>query len=218
MSTEMTITRAIATQKNLTKQITEATKLLVLCVPTRGEGDYCEVQSHGKISVEGATEQIKKAWQRLSDVTTVRDAIRAALVKSNAETTIKIGDTSMTVVAALDFRNTLPERKAILERMKANWKSTNQTYTQMFNQHEAVLASTRNEALNSNKKIDADFDKHFIAPINLKGRPDILDPLKVNELIAAFEKEIADFELNIDYALSESNAVTKISIEDRGVI
>lgn len=218
MSTEMTITRAIATQKNLTKQIQEATKLLVLCVPTRGEGEYREVLAHGKVSVEDATNQIKKAWQRLTDVTAVRDAIRAALVKSNASTVVKIGSVEMTVVEALDFRKALPERKALLERMKNNWNQTNAAYTQAFNQHEAVLASTRNEALSTNKKVDGDFDKNFIAPINLKARPDILDPMKVQELIAALEKEISDFELNVDYALSESNAQTKITIETKGVI
>ncbi|QXO10182.1 hypothetical protein pEaSNUABM37_00221 [Erwinia phage pEa_SNUABM_37] len=218
MSTEMTVTRAIATQKSLTKQIVEANKLLVLCVPTRGEEAYREVQANGKVSVEDATNQIKAAWQRLSDITTVRDDIRAKLVKSNAETTIKVGDVSMTIVAALDFRNSLPERKALLDRMKANWNSTNAAYTQSFNQHEAELTRTRNEALNTNKKVDADFEKNFIAPINLRSRPDILDPMNIKGLIAALEKEISDFELNIDYALSESNAITKITIEAKGVI
>lgn len=218
MSTEMTVTRAIATQKSLTKQIAETHKLLVLCVPTRGEELYREVQANGKVSVDAATNGIKASWQRLADITTVRDAIRAKLVVSNAETMITVGKVEMSIVAALDFRNSLPERKALLERLKTNWNSTNAAYTQAFNQHEAELARTRNEALNSGKKIDPDFEKNFIAPINLKSRPDILDPIDIKATIAALEKEITDFELNIDYALSESNAITKITIEDKGVI
>lgn len=218
MSTEMTVTRAIATQKSLTARIAEGNKLLVLVVPTRGEGDYLEVEGGYRGSAADCEAEIKAGWQRMQDFVKVRDSIRAELVKSNARTTIKIGGKEMTIVEALDFRNSLPERKALLARMKTNATNSRTHYDQAFNRHEAILGQTRNEALNTNKKVDEDFEKNFIAPINLKGKPGLLDPFNISKLIADLEKEIVDFELNINYALSESNAVTKITIEDSGIL
>lgn len=218
MATQMTVTRAIATQKMLTARIAEASKLLVLVVPVRGEGTYREVEGGYRGTPESCEADIKSGYQRLQDHIKVRDSIRAALVKSNATTTVTIGKKEMTIVEALDFRNSLPERKAILQRMKQNAQNARTHYDAAFNQHEARLTQTRNEALNTSKKVDPDFEKNFIAPIDLKFKPALLDPMDVGKLIADLEKEIADFELNIDYALSESNAVTKITIEDAGIL
>ena len=42
---------------------------------------------------------------------------------------------------------------------------------------------------------------------------DIIDPLKIDDLIAKLEEEILNFETNVDVALSQSNALTYITIE-----
>ena len=41
----------------------------------------------------------------------------------------------------------------------------------------------------------------------------ILDPLKLEEKIVKLEKEISDFEVNVDAALSVSNAVTSVTVQ-----
>jgi hypothetical protein len=44
-----------------------------------------------------------------------------------------------------------------------------------------------------------------------KGDPiDIFDPLGLDDVIKALETSIEDFNANVDYVLSESNALTKI--------
>lgn len=217
MSTEITVTRAIATQKALTNRIAEASKHLTLSVPTRGEEEYLEVINYtGK--PQECEAAISKAWQRLEDTTNVRNAIRAALVKSNAITVIKIGDKEMTIVEALDFRNSLPEREALIKRLKENYTQTNNTYEVNMSQHQARIGQIRSEALNANKKVDETFEAMFIAPQNKTHKPGIMDPLGLRTLIERMTKEVEDFKLNIDYALSESNAVTKITIEDCGIL
>lgn len=215
MSTEMTVTRAIATQKALTARIADAVNNLTLVVPTRGEGDYREVEGF-KGTIAECEEKIKAAWQRYEDYVALRNDIRAALVKSNATTTITICGKQMTIVEALDFRNTIGERQALLKRLKANLTQVTNHYDNQFNQHQAALGNIRNEALNSNKKIDENFEAMFITPRNQTHKPDILNPLNVADIIEKMEKEISDFALNVDYALSESNAVTKIKVENRG--
>ena len=46
-----------------------------------------------------------------------------------------------------------------------------------------------------------------------KGDPiNIYDPLNVDQVIKNLEREIEDFRDNVDFALSESNAVTQITV------
>lgn len=215
MSTEMTVTRAIATQKALTSRIAEVVMQLTLVVPTRGEGDYREVEGY-KGTIADCEEKIKAAWQRYEDYVALRDDIRAKLVQSNAVTTITICGKQMTIVEALDYRNSISERQNLVKRLKANLTQVTNHYDNQFNQHQQALANIRNEALNSGKKIDENFEAMFITPRNQTHKPDILNPLDVSSIIEKMEKEISDFALNVDYALSESNAVTKIKVENRG--
>ena len=42
----------------------------------------------------------------------------------------------------------------------------------------------------------------------------LVDPCEIDKLVKALDEEITEFETNIDYALSESNSTTKISLED----
>lgn len=217
MSTEITVTRAIATQKALTARIADATNHLNLLVPTRGEDEYREVEGY-KGTIEECEAAINKVWQRLNDTIAVRNSIRAALVKSNALTTIKIGDKEMTIVEALDFRNSLPEREGLLKRFKANLVQVGNNHDNQMNQYHARLGQIRSEALNANKKVDETFEAMFITPQIKSHKPDILDPINLKQVVEQWTKEIDDFKLNIDYALSESNAVTKITIEDRDIL
>ena len=48
----------------------------------------------------------------------------------------------------------------------------------------------------------------------LQNSYEVVDPLKIDELIAKLETEILDFKTNVDVALSESNALTMIEIPD----
>ncbi len=55
------------------------------------------------------------------------------------------------------------------------------------------------------KKVRAD----FIAAQTVE----LVDPLKIAEKIEALEKEISDFLVDVDSALSVSNATTEVSVE-----
>ena len=42
----------------------------------------------------------------------------------------------------------------------------------------------------------------------------MIDPCKLSDKIKALEDEIEEFEANVDFALSESNALTQIEVGD----
>ncbi|QZA70989.1 hypothetical protein AH06_217 [Erwinia phage AH06] len=212
MSTEMTISRALATVKSLNVRIKDIAVKQVLIIPTAGTGEMQSIINND-ISVADAEELIKKNWSALNDMIKVRNDIRGKVIMSNATTKITLGDNEYTIVEALDFRNALPEKKQILATLQNNYNNTMKSYRQQGAMHDKRLGDVRSESLASGKKFDEAALKTFTDPVDMKMKPGLIDPLGITDVIEALQKEITDFELNVDYALSESNATTKITVE-----
>lgn len=217
MSTEMTITRAIATQKALTERIAKLTNDYTQIVVTRGLGNYRDLEGFNGTVAE-AEALITSGWTRLNDIIAVRNEIRSKLLVSNATTKVVIGDKEMTVVEALDYRKALGERKALLTRLKSVSNSAQNNLCVAMDRYNKNLDRIRSEAIASGKKVDENFVAMFITPVENSTKPTLLDPLNSDKLVADLQQEMDDFVLNVDYALSESNARTTITIEDRGVL
>ncbi|AHI60351.1 hypothetical protein RAY_202 [Erwinia phage vB_EamM_RAY] len=212
MSTEMTISRALATVKSLNVRIKDISKKQVLILPTAGTGDMQAVINNS-ITVTDAEAAIQNNWNALNDMIKVRNDIRAKIILSNATTKVTIAGKEYTIVEALDFRNSLVEKKDTVECLKRNYDSTMKVHRQQGDIYEKRLSDVRSEALASGKKFDEASLKTFTDPIDVKMKPGLIDPLGISAVIEKLDKEIADFELNADYALSESNATTKITVE-----
>ena len=101
MTTEtMTVHKALAELKVLDSRINDA----IL------SGDFIITKKNNQDTVKGKTvEQFKskatEAFQKASDLIRRRNAIKNAVVVSNANTTVKIGDKDYTVVEAIEKKN-----------------------------------------------------------------------------------------------------------------
>ena len=73
-----------------------------------------------------------------------------------------------------------------------------------------VLAMASGDLANKRDEFITSFEKSY----RDKNGWDLVDPLGLRDLIEKREQEILDFELEIDTALTVSNAITKIVIED----
>ena len=213
MSTEISITRALATLKSLNVRIEEESKRQVLTVPTRGTGDTLDVVDWPGTSAE-AEAIIKKRWQGLNDLINVRNDIRRAVLLSNATTKIKIAGKEITIVEVLDYRKGLPEKTKLLNALKQNVSNVAAVTVRANTAYEKQLQEVRDNAMAGQRKHDEESMAVFLNPITIMHKPGILDPLGAAKIIEDMEAEIHDFELNADYALSESNATTKIVIEN----
>ena len=101
MTTEtMTVHKALAELKILDSRIGDA----IL------SGDFVITKKNNQDTVKGKTaEQYKtkatESYQKASDLIRRRNAIKNAVVVSNANTTVKIGDAEYTVVEAIEKKN-----------------------------------------------------------------------------------------------------------------
>lgn len=217
MSTELSITRALATIKSLNVRIGKLSKGQVIILPTAGTGADLTIINNGGLTKEKAEEMIQSNWKELQDAIKVRDEIRAAVTQSNAVTKVTIGGKEYTVVQAIDAKKNMADKRALLEQLKKNIISTEQSYQKQSAAHQQQLGNVRSQALANGKKHDEESLKTYTNPVDMQMVPGLIDPLKATELVAKLEDEITEFELNVDYALSESNAITKVTIENGDV-
>lgn len=213
MSTELSITRALATIKSLNARIKVMTAKQVLTLPTAGTGTDLGVINNPDVTVERAEELIKSNWQALQDLIAVRDAIRAAVIQANATTKVTLGGKEYTIVQLLDAKAALGDKKELAKVLKKNQSNTNSIFKQQDELYQQQLGNVRSQILSTGKKHDEESMKAHTSSIDLRMKPGIIDPLQAAEVIKQLEEEISDFELNVDYVLSEINAITKITVE-----
>ena len=101
MTTEkMTIHKALCELKTLDARITK-------CI---GETEYVFANKHSNDKVNGMTvaaycDEIKSGYQRVTDLIRRRDAIKRAVVLSNAVTKVTVGGKEYTVAEAIEMKN-----------------------------------------------------------------------------------------------------------------
>lgn len=151
-------------------------------------------------------------YQSINDLICRRDKIKNAIVLSNSVTMVEITGKKMTVSQAIEFKNTIEYNRNIVAKMRQ--------------QRQTVIIESENHRNRVQNKIDENIkiicgkdtkaDATTIQTITdgiTKGDPiEIFDPLGIDALISHMETEIEDFSANVDFVLSESNALTQITV------
>ncbi len=152
-------------------------------------------------------------FQSLNDLIKRKNMVKNAIVLSNANTTVKVGDQVMTVAQAIEYKNIIVYKQILLDNLKR--------------QRQMVVVDSENHRQKVQMKIDENIkiicgkdskpDSNVLQTVTdgiTKGDPiEIFDPLNLEEVIKKLETEIEEFTANIDYVLSESNALTLITVE-----
>jgi hypothetical protein len=141
-----------------------------------------------------------------------REKMKAAIMKSNSVTLVKIGSKELTVSDAIDMKHTINYKKYILEKLREQRLST----TREFETHKSKVKQAIDANITQICSRDVKPDPATIQDLTemfYKNDPcEIFDPLGLDKLIAQLNAEIEDFELNVDFALSESNSLTTVEI------
>ena len=169
----------------------------------------------GGIEPEALAEQIKSAYQRAVDLIERRNAIKRALVRSNAETVVKIAGREYTVAEAIDMK----------QHGMDGW---NDLYDRLSDQYAAVTTAAANENARIESRADdyikslfgsSDMTKASEEAANARSvfvrnqTVELLDPLDIAVKRVEIEDMISKFGAEVDAALSVSNALTEITVE-----
>ena len=211
MTTEkMNIHQALSELKTLDKRIEAAIKEAVWVVANK--------HSNGKIGgvdLKEYTENINSRYQKVTDLMARADAIKRAVVNSNAVTKVTIAGKEHTVAEAIEMKNNGIQRKRFL------MNQLNMDYLQ------AKGTADRSNGAELERRAD-DYVRTMIGNTDVKGMTEevkkmredfikaqtmeLVDPIGVLKQIEQLNEEITAFETNVDAALSVSNALTNIEI------
>lgn len=211
MTTEtMTVHKALAELKVLDSRISDA----IL------SGDFVITKKNNQDTVKGKTvDQFKskatEVFQKASDLIRRRNAIKNAVVVSNANTTVKIGDKDYTVVEAIEKKNHgmdyYVQLRDVLRQQFAKQKSELEKHNASLQQKAEQFVT----GLMGGREVKTD-SAEYISAVDTYIKSNtmtLLDPLGIEKKIEELDDMINTFLPEVDAALSVSNAVTTITIE-----
>ena len=161
-------------------------------------------------------DEIKSAYQRVNDLLGRRDAIKRAVVLSNAVTKVAINGREYTVAEAIEMKNHgIPLMQSLLKKLERDNRVARNDANQNNGEMLEMRADEYIKSLYGNTDMKNAGDdilkvrKEFIDAHTYE----IVDPISIKGEMERLEKEINGFMVDIDSALSVSNAVTEIEIE-----
>lgn len=212
---QMTIHKALAELKVIDSRIDKAIN----------SGTYVCANKHSNEKIQGVTvndykERMRSAHQKVTDLIARRNAIKRAVVLSNAVTKIKVGDQEYTVAEAIEMKNhgmDFKYRYANVLNFQNNLanseinKNSGEAIEKRAEQY--VLAVIQAQPKDAKMAVDSDAMQALRKDYIKNNTYDLIDPLNVTKLIEQLSAEVDEFTTEIDAALSCSNALTVIEIE-----
>jgi hypothetical protein len=207
----MTVHQALAELKVLDSRITKAI----------AGGKYMDVKRHcdkkiGGVDVgEYCTKTIRASYDSAIGLIARRNAIKRAVVKSNAVTTVDIGGTTYTVAEAIEMNNHgIDFEQQLYDEIRRQMMIAQSEINRNSGPYIQQKAENYINGLYGGKdKVDADSAKAQMQAYIDANSYELVDPLGIQDILAKMEADIASFTANVDAALSVSNAITKIEVE-----
>ena len=212
MTTEkMSVHKALCELKTLDSRIQKSIQQAVFVFANKHANTKISGVPVGEYSAE-----VKAAYQSVKDLIARRDAIKRAVTLSNAAVKVVIGGKEYTVAEAIEMKNhgishlQLLLRKLETDNQRARRESDNNNGEALEDRADEYVKSLYGNvdmkgASEEIKKVRAD----FIAAQTME----IVDPIGIRAEMERIEKEINNFTVEIDSALSVSNALTELTIE-----
>lgn len=199
----MSITQALAELKLLDKRLNKALDNVT----------WAQVKTKSNpVDTEKFTRTVQADFQSFTDLSKRRDAIKRAVVTSNATTRVKIGTWEGTVAEAIEYKTSIFYKRRLLEVMKGQLYNAKE---QFKHQQEAVdtrLEKLLHSELGKDVKTSPETITALTNTFRENNKVELVDPLDLGTRTRDLEEEIESFETNVDWVLSETNGKTQITI------
>lgn len=208
---EISITRALAELKLLDSRITRGINSTNFVTANKKSAKNVS----GIVTKDEFFAITKANYQSVISLIERKKMLKSAIVFSNAKTLVTIGGKEMTVAEAIERKNNIEYEKDLLNEMVSQRR---RAIVEMENKNSIVdanLDKLLETMLGKDGVKNADKENNSLAiTYRADNEYEILDPLGIDKEIKDLQEEIERFESEVDYVLSESNTVTKITIED----
>lgn len=212
---KMTVHKALAELKTIDDRISKAMRETCYVLAVKHSAEKIS-----GVSVSDFKTQMKGGYQKVTDLIARRDAMKRAVVLSNATTEVQIGGTKYTVAEAIEMKNHGVEfKKQLLSYMTTAHNTAQNELARNGGEaleqraEQYVLSVIAAQPKDSKMSVDSEAMKSLRKTYIENNTYDLLDPLDVTKTMAALDAEINEFEAEVDAALSVSNALTVIEFE-----
>lgn len=199
---KLTVTRALAELKLLDSRIDKLTDNMV----------FVSLKKSGQ-KWKDHVDETKSEWQSVNDLITRYNNIKFAVLKSNSLTTVKVNGKEYTVTEAIAMKECMRYKSELLQKMREERDKVNK----QLSDHEENVQKKLDNLLELNFQKDKKTDEKDIKAISdayqKNNWAEVVDPLKIDKKISELEEECDNFSKEVDFVLSESNALTHIELD-----
>jgi hypothetical protein len=163
--------------------------------------------------IEDKVVELTANMQRYNALVNNYRMLKSAVAMSNAKTTITIGEKTYTIVEAIEEKHFTEARLQHLRQMRRSYEYA-QNQANMNNANLPKAAENFVASLNMSEKNGTSREdiKKAMDQYIADNTWELVDPNKMGEFLKKMEDDIVEFQSNIDFKLSESNATTVIDV------
>jgi len=139
--------------------------------------------------------------------------LKSAVVMSNAVTKVNIGGSEYTIAEAIERKAKLKFDEAFLQTLKQQFNAQNQIVERENAQIPTKLENYLQAVLGDKDKRSIEEIAAHTKSFEDRNKFELIDPCDIGKKIAELEESILNFKTDVDYKLSESNAITQIEVD-----
>lgn len=205
----MTVHEALAELKTLDKRIDKKLQTEIFVDTYRVGTDKIRM-----MSIEGFREITRDNFNSIRDLIKRRNALKRAVVLSNATTSVEVGGVEYTVAEAIDMKNHgMTKLNELLSMLTLEYNNAINT-CKIENENLISRATHSLQQLSGgDTSLGAEDIQKYIDDFVKNQRMEVATGIDCQKVIAELENEVSTFNTKIDSALSVSNAITTIEFE-----
>ena len=199
-TTKMTVTRALSTLKLLDKRINKSIANSIFANYTVG----------GVLDNDNYTPN--EDLQAVNDLIQYRAKLKTAIMSSNSTTKVKVGKVKMTVVQAIETKDSILYKKNLLHKILGDLRRVTSD-VELVNEDVKDRLDKIVQASFGSSEVSKSSYESISKPFLEKNSAKTVDSEKFIRIALDLEEEIDTFESEVDLVLSESNATTTIEVK-----
>ncbi|MFK2825234.1 hypothetical protein QYG89_05985 [Bacillus sp. B190/17] len=206
---KISITRALAELKLLDKRIRstmDSTQLIDFSIG--------EKLVNGFATTKEFEDKARSAYQSTLDLIKRRNAIKSAIVLSNAMTQVEIAGNKYTVAEAIERKTSIQYEQQLLQKLKREFSIVTEQVEDINEEVKQQLDRQLEVLYGREAKLKVDESNELIKSYREKNEAKIIDPLKLRNECEKLEKKIDEYLTEVDFVLSTSNTLTEIEIPE----
>lgn len=204
---QISIHRALAELKRLNGRIINATNDINAITVKRKSVD----KINGKPVAE-AKKDMQATYDKVVSLIQYRDHLKTLVVQSNAETIVTVANEKMTVAQAIERKGSILYEAELLKELKRQYANAVRELEKHIKELPGKLETYLVNILGAKEKRTEDEVKLHTETYLRRNEHELVDPIHLKKIIDKLEAKIEEFEADVDAVLSESNAVTMITV------